>query len=96
MITLHTLLDDGGRWRSDLRRDRLDVPEGVRLVIGRRIKRLSAEARRVLTTAAIVERSFHLTLLVTLGDAGGLTATEPPIAARAEAVSPWNVLPMLM
>ena len=79
------LLDDGGRWRSDLRIEELDVPEGVRLVVGRRIKRLSAEAQRVLTTAAIVGRSFHLTLLEALGDADGdalLTALEEAEAAK--------------
>ena len=41
--------DESGAWRKDLRVDRLEVPEGVRLVIAKRLKRLSEEARRILT-----------------------------------------------
>ena len=67
------LFNDDGRWRTDLRVEGLEVPEGVRLVIGRRVKRLSDEARRVLTTAAIVGRSFDRGLLEALGDAKGET-----------------------
>ncbi len=79
------LFDDDGTWRTDLRVDELRVPEGVRLVIGRRVKRLGDEARRVLTTAAIVGRSFDLELLDALGDAEGeslLGALEEAEAAR--------------
>ena len=54
------ILDEHGRWRDDLRVENLEVPEGVRLVIGRRLQRLSDEARRVLTGAAIVGRSFDM------------------------------------
>ena len=43
--------------------DQLQVPESVRLVIGRRLERLGGEARRVLTTAAVIGRSFSLPLL---------------------------------
>jgi hypothetical protein len=32
----------------------LDVPEGVRLVIGRRLDRLGERARKVLTAAAVI------------------------------------------
>jgi len=34
------LFDKQGRWRSDLQVSELDVPEGVRLVIGRRLERV--------------------------------------------------------
>src|SRR4029453_9069736 len=67
------LFDSEGHWRADLRIEALDVPEGVRLVIGRRIHTLSEEARRVLTTVAGIGRSFDLTLLDALGDAKGDT-----------------------
>jgi predicted ATPase len=60
------LFDAAGAWRSDLRVDTLQVPEGVRLVIGRRLQRLSDAARRVLTTAAVVGRTFSLPLLEAL------------------------------
>lgn len=65
------LFDDGGRWRADVRIDELDVPEGVRLVIGRRLKRLRDETRRMLTTAALVGRSFDLGLLEAISEQRG-------------------------
>jgi tetratricopeptide (TPR) repeat protein len=60
------LFDADGTWRTDLRVDTLAVPEGVRLVLGRRLQRLSDVTRRVLTTAAIVGRTFSLSLLEAL------------------------------
>ncbi len=57
------LFDEAGQWRPGLRVDRLQVPEGVRLVLSRRLDRLGADARRVLTTAAVIGRSFSLRLL---------------------------------
>jgi predicted ATPase len=57
------LFDETGKWRQGLRVDKLQVPEGVRLVLGRRLERLGEDARRVLTTAAVVGRSFSLRLL---------------------------------
>ena len=79
------LFDEAGQWRADLRVEDLDVPEGIRLVIGRRLERLSPSARQVLTTAAVVGRSFDLTLLEALGDAEGdtlLAALEEAEAAK--------------
>jgi serine/threonine protein kinase/tetratricopeptide (TPR) repeat protein len=79
------LLDAGGRWRADLSGETLEVPEGIRLVIGRRIERLGDAARRVLTTVAVVGRSFDHTLLNELfvSDLDGmLTALEEAEAAK--------------
>jgi tetratricopeptide (TPR) repeat protein len=64
------LFDDTGKWRTDMRVETLDVPEGVRLVIGRRLERLSENARRILTTAAVIGRTFSLPLLESLEGAG--------------------------
>ena len=64
------LFDDVGKWHADMRVETLDVPEGVRLVIGRRLERLSEQSRRVLTTAAVIGRSFSLPLLELLEGAG--------------------------
>jgi predicted Ser/Thr protein kinase len=47
------LFDARGEWRRDLRAEDLDVPESIRLVIGRRLERLGDEARRILTAAAV-------------------------------------------
>ena len=57
------LFDEAGQWRPGLRVDQLQVPEGVRLVLGRRLDRLGVDARRILTTAAVIGRSFSLRLL---------------------------------
>ena len=57
------LFDEKGAFRSGLRMDQLQVPEGVRLVLGRRLERLSEDARRILTTAAVIGRVFPLELL---------------------------------
>jgi tetratricopeptide (TPR) repeat protein len=60
------LFDAHGRWRSDLSIGGLDVPEGVRLVVGRRLERVSEECRRVLTSAAVIGRAFTFELLEAL------------------------------
>jgi tetratricopeptide (TPR) repeat protein len=68
------LLDDGklfdvqGQWLTNLQLDALDVPEGVRLVIGRRLERLGEPARKVLTAAAVVGRRFPLDILPSVAD----------------------------
>jgi tetratricopeptide (TPR) repeat protein len=60
------LFDDQGHWRSDLQVSELDVPRGVRLVIGRRLERVSEDSRRVLTAAAVIGRAFSFELLEAL------------------------------
>ena len=63
------LFDASGKWRTDLRVEDLDVPEGVRLVIGRRLERLSETCRAVLTSAAVIGPRFSLRVLEEVGDA---------------------------
>ena len=62
------LFDAQGRWRSDLSIGELEVPRGVRLVIGRRLERVCEECRGVLTTAAVIGRGFSFELLEALGE----------------------------
>jgi tetratricopeptide (TPR) repeat protein/predicted Ser/Thr protein kinase len=57
------LFDSSGKFQAGLRVDQLQVPEGVRLVLGRRLQRLGDDARRILTTAAVIGRVFPLELL---------------------------------
>ena len=64
------LFDADGRFRSDTDLAALDVPEGVRLVIGRRLERLSADAQRLLAAAAVAGRVFSFRLLQALADLG--------------------------
>ncbi len=62
------LFDAQGRWRPDHTIGELDVPRGVRLVVGQRLERLSEECRRVLTAAAVIGRVFSFELLEALGE----------------------------
>jgi len=57
------LFDKQGAFSPGLQVDQLEVPDGVRLVLGRRLARLSDDARRLLTTAAVIGRAFSLELL---------------------------------
>ena len=82
------LFDSNGAWKQNLGIDDLEVPEGVRLVIGRRLERLGEESRRVLTNAAVIGRSFSLTVLEAVEDRDGdgvLDAIEE--AERAHLIS---------
>ena len=82
------LFDASGAWKADLRVDTIEVPEGVRLVIGRRLDRLGAHARTVLTAAAVIGRTFPLDVVqacVDLSDDEVLDAIEE--AERAQLVA---------
>jgi eukaryotic-like serine/threonine-protein kinase len=62
------LLDANGQWLANIALDELRVPESVRLVIGRRLERVSAECRTVLTSAAVVGPRFTLEVLEALAE----------------------------
>jgi class 3 adenylate cyclase/tetratricopeptide (TPR) repeat protein len=89
---VHHLQDTGaiyrreGRWVSDATSiEESGIPEGVRDVIGRRLSRLSDEANRVLTQAAVLGREFDLTVLARLTgleEDALLTALEEALAAH--------------
>lgn len=57
------VFDERGEFRSDLQIDELDVPESVRLVVGRRLERLGADAQKALAAAAVIGRAFPFRLL---------------------------------
>jgi tetratricopeptide (TPR) repeat protein len=63
------LFDERGAWKADLRLDTIEVPQGVRLVIGRRMERLGELAIKVLTSAAVIGRMFPLDVLEAVADA---------------------------
>ena len=71
------LFDDRGAWQHGLRADQLQVPQTVRLVIVRRLEKIGADAQRVLTTAAVLGRTFSFELLE------DLEATRPDAALDA-------------
>ncbi|HWC33937.1 MAG TPA: AAA family ATPase [Mycobacteriales bacterium] len=56
-----------GRWQVE-DPGQIEVPEGVRDVLGRRLGRLSDAANRVLSVAAVIGRDFDLELLSQLSD----------------------------
>jgi tetratricopeptide (TPR) repeat protein len=84
------LFDESGNWRTGLLGE-LVVPPGVRLVIGRRLERLSQDTRRLLSTGAVVGRSFDLRLLEAL-EPGQPDATIEALeeAERAQLVEPFR------
>jgi tetratricopeptide (TPR) repeat protein len=57
------LFDQSGKWLPGLRVEDFQVPASVRLVLGRRLHRLSEGSQRVLSMAAVIGRSFSLRLL---------------------------------
>ena len=56
-------LFEDGRFRTDIEVDELDVPESVRLVVGRRLERLGPETQKILAAGAVVGRGFSFELL---------------------------------
>lgn len=57
------VFDAAGQFRADISIDENDVPENVRLIIGRRLERLDENEKRVLAAAAVIGRSFSFQLL---------------------------------
>src|SRR5260370_32959035 len=57
------LYDSDGIFHTELRVAELEVPRSVRLVVGRRLARLSDGTRRTLGTAATIGRLFSFELL---------------------------------
>ncbi len=57
------IFDAAGQFRSDIEIDESDVPENVRLVIGRSLERLDEHGKQVLSAAAVIGRSFSFQLL---------------------------------
>ena len=56
-------LSPDGDFRANLNLDDIEVPDNVRLVIGRRLARLSDGAQRILRTAAVIGGSFTFEFL---------------------------------
>ena len=76
-----------GEFRTDIDVDELDVPESVRLVVGRRLERLGDEAQKVLAAGAVVGRAFPFRLLEAITDVEAgrlLDVVEEAEAARRD------------
>ena len=70
LVESGVLLDAQGRMRADLEADEVSVPEGIRLVLGQRLGRLSASTREVLVAAAVSGRVFASELVGEIAEAG--------------------------
>ncbi|MGC2305923.1 ATP-binding protein [Candidatus Binatus sp.] len=57
------VFDAAGQFRADVEIDEIDVPENVRLIIGRRLEWLDENEKRALTAAAVIGRNFSFKLL---------------------------------
>jgi hypothetical protein len=79
------LFDENGVFRPTIPVHQLRVPESVRLVLGRRLERLSGDTLRILTAAAVIGRVFPLELLEELEKARLNVDPEAPLAAMEEA-----------
>ncbi len=79
------VFDAEGEFRTDLEVDEVDVPESVRLVVGRRLGRLGSEAQKALAAGAVVGRGFPFSMLEEITDIGSgrlLDIVEEAEAAR--------------
>lgn len=83
LVEVGTVRRDGDRWViADME---VDVPEGVRDVVGRRVSRLSADANSVLSVAAVIGREGDLDVVaevVDLPESAVLDAFDEGVRAR--------------
>jgi len=63
------LFDDDGQWRSGFEIGDTEVPQGVRLVLGRRLDLLGPEHRKMLASAAVIGRTFTFNMLAAVSSA---------------------------
>lgn len=66
------LYDATGSFHPNLEVGDLEVPESVRLVVGRRLKRLGASTRAILACAAAIGHSFELKVLEAAAEADSM------------------------
>ena len=78
--------EDVGRWRID-RTSPIRLPQSVRDVIRRRVRRLGEETRILLTLAAVIGQSFDVGLMSRLAD-----ISEPMVLDRLEAAAAASLL----
>jgi integrase len=60
------VFDEAGQFRTDIEIGESEVPENVRLIVGRRLERLDENVKRALTAAAVIGRSFCFKLLTAI------------------------------
>ncbi|MBV8362564.1 MAG: AAA family ATPase, partial [Deltaproteobacteria bacterium] len=63
LVEEERIFDAAGNFRQSYDADELTVPDNVRLVLGRRLARLSDNTREILSAASVIGRSFSFMLL---------------------------------
>ncbi len=63
LVEQDKLIDSAGEFRRDLKIEDVDVPPSLRLVIARRLARVSGDTQKILGMAAVIGRSFTFELL---------------------------------
>jgi tetratricopeptide (TPR) repeat protein len=63
------LFDDEGRWRSGFEIGDTEVPQGVRLILDRRLDLLGPDHRKTLASAAVIGRTFTFNTLAAVSNA---------------------------
>ncbi len=63
------IFDEHGSWRAGFEIGDTEVPQGVRLVIGRRLDQLGPEHRKMLAAAAVIGRTFTFNTLAAVSSA---------------------------
>ena len=89
------VFDGAGNFRTDFQIEEIDVPASVRLVLGRRLQRLTPNCRRILTAVAVIGAGFSFKLaqaLPDLNDADELLNTIDEAQAMGLMVSGSNAL----
>ena len=83
--------NESGRWIAALDVESMALPDSVREVVGRRVRRLSPAAYRALSVAAVIGRDFDVDTLCAVDDAGEndvLDALDEAVAASVIAEVP--------
>jgi predicted ATPase len=66
LIEERKVFDETGQFRTDIKIAENEVPESVRLIIGRRLERLDENEKQALTAAAVIGRSLDFKLLAAI------------------------------
>ena len=77
LVETGAIYQKDGRWTSDTTVEQFGLPEGIREVVGRRLARLSDDCNRALRVAAVIGRSFDLSVLERAADVAGADLLDP-------------------
>ena len=89
------LFEPDGTWRSQIDLAEVEVPESLRLVIGRRLEKLDDGSRRALTAAAVIGRTFDFELLEAITDLDEETLLDAiETAERLDLIQPLSLSPV--